>query len=113
LGIVAGPERAVVTSGDYEKFFEAEGQRYHHIFSPFNGYPARGGLLAVTIISKYSIDADALSTAVFVLGYEKGRALIESIEGTEAVFVFDDKSVRKTGGVDFRLTNEDYRLLTD
>jgi thiamine biosynthesis lipoprotein len=59
------------------------------------------------------MNADALSTTVFVLGYEKGRALIESLEGTDAIFVFDDKSVRKTGTVDFTLTNESYRLLPD
>jgi thiamine biosynthesis lipoprotein len=113
LGIISSPALALVTSGIYEKFFEFEGQRYHHIFSPFDGYPARNGLLAVTIITDNSMNADALSTTVFVLGYEKGRALVEAMEGTEAVFVFDDKSIRKTEGANFMLTNEDYRLLPD
>jgi len=113
LGKITGSECTVVTSGIYEKFFEADGRRYHHIFSPFSGYPADSGLLSVTIIAKNSIDADALSTAVFVLGYEKGRALIESLEGTEAVFVFNDKSVRKTKGADFSITNKNYTLLPD
>jgi thiamine biosynthesis lipoprotein len=113
FGIISGPERSFVTSGIYEKYFEAEGERYHHIFSPSDGYPARNGLMAVTIIAKYSIDADALSTAVFVLGYEKGRALVESLEGTEAVFVFDDMSVRQTRGAGLTLVDETYRLLPD
>jgi thiamine biosynthesis lipoprotein len=113
LGIITGTEQAYVTSGDYEKFFESGGIRYHHIMSPFNGYPARNGLLGVTIVTRSSIDADALSTAIFVLGYEKGRALIESLEGTEAVFVFDGNSVRKTEGVNFMLANKNYRFLTD
>jgi thiamine biosynthesis lipoprotein len=113
FGIIRGPEQSLVTSGIYEKFFEVDGKRYHHIFSPSNGYPASNGLLAVTIIAKYSMDADALSTAVFVLGYEKGRALIESLEGTEAVFVFDDFSVRMTKEAGLVLTNDNYRLFSD
>jgi thiamine biosynthesis lipoprotein len=113
FGIISGPERSFVTSGIYEKYFEADGERYHHIFSPSDGYPAHNGLMAVTIIAKYSIDADALSTAVFVLGYEKGRALVESIEGTEAVFVFDDMSVRQTREAGLTIVDESYRLLTD
>jgi thiamine biosynthesis lipoprotein len=111
FGVVTCPEKTLVTSGVYEKFFEADGLRYHHLLSPSDGYPARSGLLAVTIITDNSMDADALSTAVFVLGYAKGRALIESLEGTEAVFVFDDMSVWKTEGVDFKLSNENYRLV--
>jgi len=113
FGIISGPERSFVTSGIYEKYFEAEGGTYHHIFSPSDGYPVRNGLMAVTIIAKYSIDADALSTAVFVLGYEKGRALVESLEGTEAVFVFDDMSVRQTKEAALTLVDESYRLLPD
>jgi thiamine biosynthesis lipoprotein len=113
FGIISGPERSFVTSGIYEKYFEADGERYHHIFSPSDGYPVRNGLMAVTIIAKYSIDADALSTAVFVLGYEKGRALVESIEGTEAVFVFDDMSVRQTREAGLTIVDGSYRLLPD
>jgi thiamine biosynthesis lipoprotein len=113
LGIITGTEQTYVTSGDYEKYFESGGMRYHHIMSPFDGYPARNGLLGVTIVTQKSIDADALSTTVFVLGYEKGRALIESFEGTEAVFVFDGNSIRKTEGVNFSITNRNYRLITD
>jgi len=113
FGIISGPEQSTVTSGVYEKFFEVGGKRYHHIFSPFDGYPVYNSLLAVTIIAKYSIDADALSTAVFVLGYEKGRALIESIEGTEAVFVFDDMSVRQTREAGLTIVDGSYRLLPD
>jgi thiamine biosynthesis lipoprotein len=111
FGIVTGLEQSLVTSGDYEKYFESGGIRYHHILSPFDGYPVRNGLAGVTIITRNSIDADALSTTVFALGYEKGLALINSIEDAEAVFVFEDRGARKTDGVDFTLTNGDYRLL--
>jgi len=110
IGIVQVTEQSVVTSGVYERFFEEGGNRFHHIFLPSSGYPVKNGVLSVTIIANNSIDADALSTAVFVLGYEKGMALIESLSGAEAVFIFEDLSVRKTPGVDFILTDKTFRL---
>jgi len=106
IGILQVTEKSVVTSGVYERFFEYEGIRYHHIFSPDSGYPAENGLLSVTITAPLSIDADALSTTVFVLGYERGAALIESLAETEAVFIFSDLSVRKTQGADFLITDK-------
>ena len=111
LGIVDVKNESVVTSGVYERFFIEEDVRYHHIFFPFDGYPVNNGLLSVTIISENSLEADALSTAVFVMGFEKGRELIESLPGVEAVFVFDDFSVRKTSGANFTLTDRSFRLL--
>jgi len=114
IGIVQGPAQTVVTSGVYERFFIGpDGVRYHHIFNPSTGYPTNNGFLSVSIITGCSMDADALSTAVFVLGYEKGRALVESLKGIEAVFIFDDKSVRKTKGANFILTDKDYRLVDE
>ena len=113
LGIISGWDMTVVTSGVSERYFMHDGQRYHHLFSPFDGLPARTGILSATIVGSVSMDADALSTAIFVLGYERGRALVESLEGIEAIFVFEDMSVRTTGGVDFILTDENFRLLTD
>ena len=111
FGIVTGPAQTVVSSGVYERFFEIDDVLYHHIFSPFNGKPVRNGLWAVTIVTANSMDADALSTAVFVMGYEKGMAMLESLEGVEAVFVFSDMTVRKTPGLDFALTDESYQLI--
>ena len=110
IGIVSAKELSVVTSGVYERFFEKDGVRYHHIFLPSSGYPAENELLSVTIISRNSIDADALSTAAFVLGYERGKSLIESTPETEAVFIFKDRSVRKTTGADFTLTDRTFSL---
>jgi thiamine biosynthesis lipoprotein len=113
LGVLLVQDKSVVTSGVYERYFEAEGRRYHHILSTLNGRPVENGLLSVTIAADFSIDADGLSTSAFALGYEKGRALIESIPGAEGVFVFADKSVRGTAGAlkIFSLTNEAYRLV--
>jgi len=110
IGIVQVTEKSVVTSGVYERFFEKDGIRYHHIFSTSDGYPAENELLSVTIIAPNSMDADALSTSAFVMGYEKGATLINSLSDTEAVFVFKDISVRKTTGADFLITDKSFRF---
>lgn len=110
IGFMHVTDKSVVTSGVYERNFEQNAVLYHHIFSPFSGYPSKNSLLSVTIIASPSIDADALSTAVFVLGYEKGKILIDSLPETEAVFIFEDLSIRKTSGADFTLTDRVYHL---
>ena len=111
LGIIRGRDITAVTSGVYEQYFEHNGVHYHHLLSPFDGRPARTGILSATIVSSgASMDADALSTAIFVLGYERGRALVDSLEGVEAIFVFENQSVRATAGVDFLLVDDSFRL---
>jgi thiamine biosynthesis lipoprotein len=86
LGVVRVADLAVVTSGDYERFFEKDGVRYHHILDPKTGWPARS-LASVTIMDADPVTADALATAVLVLGPEKGLALVESLPGAEALLV--------------------------
>jgi thiamine biosynthesis lipoprotein len=113
VGFVSGWEQTVVTSGIYERYFMEDGVHYHHLFSPFSGYPAHNNLLSVTVVAVISMDADALSTAAFVMGYEKGRTLIDSLDGVEAIFLFEDMSVRKTGGVSFVLTDVNYRVFIE
>jgi thiamine biosynthesis lipoprotein len=78
---------AVVTSGYYEKYFEEDGKRYHHIIDPQTGYPSDSGLLSATVVSADSTKADALSTACFVLGLEGGRELLADTEGCEGIFI--------------------------
>jgi len=99
MGVLPVHDTSVVTSGVYERYFESGGKRYHHILSTANGYPVDNGLLSVTIVTESSTAADALSTAVFALGFERGKALVDSIPNTEAIFIFDDRSVRITGGL--------------
>jgi len=81
-------DQSVVTSGDYQRFFTVDGVRYHHILDPRTGYPARG-LRSVTIVGADPAVGDAISTAVFVLGWEGGRALVERLPGVEAIVVSD------------------------
>lgn len=97
-GSVEVEGKTIVTSGNYEKYFEEDGVRYHHILDPSTGYPSKNGCISSTIITENSIDADALSTAVYVLGTEDGKRLIESIDGVEAIFINEDMSIEKTSG---------------
>jgi thiamine biosynthesis lipoprotein len=112
IGVLELNNKSVVTSGVYERYFEDGGRRYHHILSTSTGRPAETGLLSVTIAAGSSADADALSTAAFALGWEKGRRLIGAVPEAEGIFVFEDLSVRITPGIKdtFSLTNGDYRL---
>ncbi len=77
---------AVATSGDYERFFIQDGKRYSHIIDPHTGYPANR-CQAVTILAPRAFMADAIATGVFVLGVKKGLALVNRLEGVEAVVV--------------------------
>ena len=104
----------VSTSGNYERYFEAEdGSRYHHIFNPLTGYPADSGLLSVTVITEYGTVSDALSTACFVLGVENSLPLLEKYNA-EAVFITADKEIITTYGElenEFiTVTNDSYTL---
>ena len=90
-------DASVVTSGIYERFFEADGKRYHHILDRRTGYPVDNDLLSVTIITRVSMRADALSTSVFALGPEKGKALVEGLPGTGAIFIFKDRHIETAG----------------
>lgn len=87
--------KSVVTSAVSERFFIEDGVRYHHIISPTTGYPALSGLLSVSVIDDSSLLADALSTAVFVLGMEKGLELIRKYR-SEAVFITEAGEIFST-----------------
>ncbi len=91
--------KAVVTSGDYEKFFTLEGTRYHHIIDPDTGYPARG-TVSVTVMADNTMPADAFATGIFVLGPKNGMALIESDPALEGIIVDDRLRVHISSGLE-------------
>ncbi|MFK8048504.1 MAG: FAD:protein FMN transferase [Halioglobus sp.] len=84
--VVPLADTAISTSGDYERFFLEEGVRYHHILDPQTGRSA-GEVQSASVITAKAIDSDALSTTSFVLGVERGLALINSLPGVDAIFI--------------------------
>ena len=89
----------VSTSGDYERYMEVGGVRYHHILDPATGQPADSGLTSVTIVTKDGMLSDALSTACFVLGREKGMEMAVEY-GAEALFVESGGEIFMTPGME-------------
>lgn len=96
LAAVSISDCSVVTSGDYERYFEKDGVIYHHILDPDTGYPVQNNLDQVTIISDNSVDGDALSTTCYALGLDEGMNLIRSLDDVEAVFVTKDGEIHKS-----------------
>ncbi len=93
-------DSSVVSSGVYERYFEVDNTLYHHLLDTATGYPCDNGLLGVTILSKDSVDGDALSTSCFVLGLEDCQKLIKSLDGVDAIFITEDYEL-----IDTRLGN--------
>ena len=91
---------ATVTSGTYERGFDLDGVHYHHLLDASSGWPVQNGLASVSIFCEDSALADALSTAAFLLGPEKGLALIESTDGAEAVFIRNDRTIICSSGAE-------------
>jgi len=112
LGVVEGRDLTLVTSGVYERFFERDGRSYHHILDPGTGWPVRNGLVSVTIAAGSSIDADALSTSLFVLGKERGMALAERLGGIAVVMVDEKDRISLSAAARgmFTLSSGDYAL---
>jgi thiamine biosynthesis lipoprotein len=105
--------KAVVTSGYYEKYFEDGGMLYHHIIDPATGYPSDSGLLSATIVADSATKADALSTACFVLGLDRGMKLLAETDGCEGIFITGDESagvIRVTPGLKGRVRVKDGRF---
>ena len=101
----------VSTSGNYEKYFDYNGKRYHHIIDPSTGYPVENDLTSVTVICDSGTISDALSTACFVKDYEESLSLLKEFNA-QAVFVYKDKTVKVTDGLgdSFKISNEEYKI---
>jgi thiamine biosynthesis lipoprotein len=103
LARISVSDTAVATSGDYEKFFLDQGKRYHHIFNPKDGFPTNG-YQSVTILCKDGMAADALATAVFVLGPEKGYPLCQKLEGVNCLMVDKEGKIIFSPGLKDRIS---------
>jgi thiamine biosynthesis lipoprotein len=104
IGTMDVENMSVVTSGTYERYFEQDGKRYHHILDPRTGYPLDNELDSVTIVSKNSIDGDIWTTLMFGMGVEKGCAALRARPDIEAIFVTKAKEVVFSSAHLFRFT---------
>ena len=100
-------DEAISTAGDYERFFEQEGIRYHHILDPHTLQPSRG-CQSVSVIAKEGIWADGLDTGIFVMGADRGMELVEQLEDVEAIIVDRAGKVSISSGLRHRV-----RLITE
>ncbi|MGB5317129.1 MAG: FAD:protein FMN transferase [Robiginitalea sp.] len=101
FGLLPMGEGAVVTSGDYEKFVRFNGKRYSHIMDPRTGYPATG-IISATVFAPKAELADALSTALFVMGIETGLDRINQLEGIECIIVDDSGKLFTSQRIDLK-----------
>lgn len=99
MGVVQVGEKSVGTSGIYERYFEKDGKLYHHLLDLKTGYPAENDIASVTIISDLSVDGEGLSTSCFLMSMDEAIAWIESIPGTEAIFITKDNKMHMTSGI--------------
>ena len=100
IGVVSVKDKAVITSGGYERYFEKNGKTYHHILDPKTGYPAESGLKSVTIVSDNGTLADALSTSLFVMGKEKALDYWREYKNEfDTVLVEDNGNITITDGL--------------
>lgn len=107
LGVLETKDRAIITSGGYERYFEKDGVTYHHIIDPATGYPAENGLISVTIVSADGTLADGLSTSLFVMGKDKAidywRAHSDEFD---MILLTDDEQLYVSEGIKDSFTSD-------
>ena len=107
LGVLSIKDKAVITSGGYERYFEQDGKTYHHIIDPSTGYPANNGLTSVTIVSDDGTLADGLSTSLFIMGPEKAQEYWKKhSDEFDTILVKDDGSILVSEGIADNFTSE-------
>lgn len=108
IGVLSLRNQAAITSGGYERYFEKNGKKYHHIIDPKTGYPARKGLSSVTIISEDGTLADGLSTSLFIMGRKKAADYWKKhASAFDAVLVEDDGTIWVTEGIKDSFSSEE------
>ena len=112
IALIPVSNSCVVTSGDYERFFEVDGKRYHHILDPRTGFPSTG-CISATVVAPEAALADALATALCVLGPEIGLPLIEKLPRVEALVVDLEGAVHTTAGLRGRVSENPPSPSTD
>lgn len=112
LGIVKCSNKAIVTSGIYERFFEENGKRYHHILSDKTGYPVDNEIISISVISDNGMDADILSTSFYLLGLEKGLKKANEMKDISCIFLTKDNKIYLTDNIkdNFELTDESFKI---
>jgi len=112
VGVYEGENISIVTSGVYERYYEENGVRYHHIFNPKTGYPADNDIMGISVITEKAIDGDAISTSFFLLGSKEALALAEKLKDTEVIIITKDKRIILSNGINanFTLANNDFIL---
>ena len=107
IGVLSIADKAVITSGGYERYFEQDGKTYHHIIDPSTGYPAENGLISVTIVSDDGTLADGLSTSLFIMGKDKAVEFWKShSDEFDAVLEADDGTLYVTEGIKDSFTSD-------
>lgn len=107
IGVLSIKDKAVITSGGYERYFKQDGKTYHHIIDPANGYPANNGLTSVTIVSDDGTLADGLSTSLFIMEPEKAQKYWkEHSDEFDTILVKDDGSILVSEGLAEYFTSE-------
>ena len=103
IAVLSLTDRAVVTSGDYERFFEMNDTKYHHLLDPATGYPAKKGLVSVTVIAPDAVTADIFATAFFIMGKEESLKIAESRPEIDVVLVTEELEVYFSTGIEDRI----------